>query len=441
MVHTFQFEDNYYIYDVESGSFLKADKLMHLLVSEINGQKPDFSEYSEHEIAEAKAELDKAAEQGLLFAEQPKSAPISFTGEVKALCVHICHDCNLACSYCFAGGGTFCGGREIMDVKTGKAAIDFLLNKSGTRKNLEVDFFGGEPLLNLDAIKEIVAYARGLEGQTGKKFKFTVTTNALLLNDEITEYFNKEMDNVVISIDGRKSVHDDTRKTVGGKGSYDTVMKKAKAFRRLRGDKSYYIRGTFTSKNLDFTEDVLSIADNGFDQVSIEPVVLSDNDPLAIREQHIEAINKEYDKLAKEYIKRRQSDKTWFNFFHFMIDLKSSPCLKKKLTGCGAGTEYLAVTPNGDIYPCHQFAGEKDYRIGSVFESTLNEDIRSGFAGSNLLTKPHCQNCFAKYFCSGGCAANSIKYGGGIDLPHKTSCEMMKKRFEAALAVYAAENM
>lgn len=444
MVHTFKINNNDYIFDVESSSLFKADELVLLVLKHYfeGVEQPLLSKYSNEDIDSVLQELTKLKEDGCLYAECPKETSIQFDGEVKALCIHICHDCNLTCGYCFADGGTFCGERESMSLETGKKAIDFLISRSGKRKNLEVDFFGGEPLLNLEVIKKIVSYARAKESEHNKLFKFTVTTNAILLDEKNIEYFNAEMDNVVVSVDGRKSVHDNMRKRLNGKGSYDTVIKKALMFKKLRGNKSYFIRGTFTSKNLDFSEDVLSLAKLGFEQLSIEPVVLSENHPLAIKSEHITQINAEYEKLAKHYIEMRKKDETWFNFFHFMIDLENSPCLKKKLTGCGAGSEYLAVTPNGDIYPCHQFAGNEKYRIGSVIDnSPLNEDLRKVFMGSNLLTKPHCADCSAKYFCSGGCAANSIKYGGGIDKPHKESCAMMVKRFETALAVYSEERL
>lgn len=432
MVHTFKFNDNYFIYDVESGSAFIADKLVYDLLT--FGK----AEGGERETAEAKKEIEELKRSGLLFAGAPQVFPAISNGEIKALCLHICHDCNLKCEYCFGEGGTFHGKREHMSVDVAKAAVDFLIEKSGNRKNLEIDFFGGEPLLNFETVRETVKYAREREKSCGKLFKFTLTTNALLLDDEVTGFLNREMDNVVVSIDGRRQVHDGVRKTINSKGSYDTVMKKAKRFRSLRGDKSYYIRGTFTAKNLDFSKDVLHLNDEGFDQISVEPVVLGGGE-LEIRPEHLEKIFSEYELLAKEYTERRKGDK-WFNFFHFMIDLKDGPCLKKRLTGCGAGDEYLAVAPSGDIYPCHQFVGRREYLIGTVFEKTLSEDIRRFFSSSSLLTKEDCKGCFAKYFCGGGCAANNIFYGGGIDKPFELSCRMMRKRFECALAAYCLEN-
>ena len=434
MIHTFKFEDKYFVYDIESGSVFIADKLIYSLLS----KESNLSEYSQNEIDEARSEIAELKEDGLLFGKAPDVMPAISNGEIKSVCLHICHDCNLKCTYCFGDGGTFCGEREYMNIKTATAAVDFLIAKSGKRKNLEMDFFGGEPLLNFDTVKETVKYAREKEKTTGKLFKFTLTTNGVLLNDNSTEFLNKEMDNVVISIDGTKKVHDAIRKTINNKGSYDLVLKNAKRFRSLRGDKSYYIRGTFTALNTDFAKDILSLNDNGFDQISIEPVVLESKSPLAIKQSDIAIINNEYEKLAIEYISRRKTNK-WFNFFHFMVDLNNGPCLKKRLTGCGAGDEYLAVSPKGELFPCHQFVGKREYVLGNVFEGSINEDIRNFFTSSNLLTKPDCQSCFAKYFCSGGCASNNISFAGGIDKICKMSCEMMKKRFECALAIYAIE--
>lgn len=432
MVHAFEFDGKYFIYDVESGSAFIADKLVYQLLSE--GEAQGFSE----EIEQARREIEELKKQGLLFAEPPELPSFVQSGQVKALCLHVCHDCNLRCEYCFGDGGTFGGGRQRMEADVARSAIDFLIENSGSRKNLEIDFFGGEPLLNFEVVKDAVSYARKREKESGKLFKFTLTTNALLLSDEVTGFLNREMDNVVISLDGRKSVHDEMRKTLGGRGSYDIAMENAKRFRRLRGDKSYYVRGTFTAKNLDFSKDVLHLSDEGFDQISVEPVVTSGG-KLEIKREHLPQIFNEYRILAKEYIKRRKTGK-WFNFFHFMVDLDGGPCLKKRLTGCGAGCEYLAVAPSGEIYPCHQFVGRKDYLMGDVFSRSVSQGIRQIFASSSLLTKKSCKGCFAKYFCSGGCAANNIFYAGGIDKPYEISCEMMRKRFECALAVYCLEN-
>lgn len=433
MVHTFKINNKHIIYDSESGSVFEADKLTASLLC-----GGDVSEYSAQDIAQAKQEINLLKEQGLLYSQPPEIEAPLFDGHIKSLCVHICHDCNMNCKYCFGDGGNYFGKKEIMSEDTAFAAVDFLIEKSGNIKNLEMDFFGGEPMLNYKTVVSTVNYARQRESRYGKKFKFTVTTNGLMLGDDAIDFFNKEMDNVVISIDGRKQTHDIIRKTSGGKGTYDIVIKNAKKFRAQRGDKDYYIRGTYTAENLDFCGDVLALADCGFDQISIEPVVLEDSNPLAIKKEHLPQIFSQYEELATEYIKRRGSGK-WFNFFHFMMDLENAPCLKKRLSGCGAGGNYLAVAPGGELYPCHQFVGKKQYLMGNVFEKSVNGNIAQIFTNSNLLTKQKCADCFAKYFCSGGCAAHNINYGGGIDAPSDIYCEIMKKRFECALYIYAAE--
>ena len=322
-----------------------------------------------------------------------------------------------------------------MSLETAKAAIDFLIRESGGRKVLEVDFFGGEPLMNLGVIKETVAYAKAEAAKRGKRFLFTTTTNGLLLNDDAIAFLNAEMENVVLSLDGRKEVHDAVRKTVSGKGSFDAVIEKIKKFVKIRGDKHYYVRGTFTAKNLDFSKDVLFLADEGFDSISLEPVV-TDIPDLQIREEHLPRIEREYETLCDEYI-RREAEGKGFLFFHFHVDLEGGPCLAKRVSACGAGNEYFSVVPNGDIYPCHQFAGDKKWRMGSVFEGRLDPDIRGQFASSCLFTRKKCGDCFAKFICSGGCSANNYHYNGDINEPYGMTCAMMKKRIECAMHVLA----
>lgn len=442
MVHTFKISDDYFLYDVESGSLHLCDKLSFFIVQNINGAENDLSQFSSEDIKESNESIKKLIKEGLLFSKAPDYGFMKFPviGEIKALCLHISHDCNLRCEYCFAGGGNYSGKASLMDFNTAKAAIDFLIKKSGGRNNLEIDFFGGEPLLNFDTVKKTVGYAKEQAKIYGKNFKFTLTTNALNLNDEIADFLNSEMDNVVLSIDGRKSTHDRVRKTINGKESFDVILKNAKSFKAKRGDKSYYIRGTFTSLNLDFSKDALFLNDCGFDQISIEPVVLNEDNKLSIKPCDLDLIKAEYESFAKEYIKRRKGGK-WFNFFHFMIDLENGPCIKKRLTGCGAGVEYLAVAPDGGIYPCHQFMEKSAYKLGSVFENGLDAGIQTIFSESNLLTKQKCRDCFAKYNCSGGCAANSIFQAGDINKPYDISCEIMKKRTECSLYIYAMENI
>ena len=442
MVHTFHCLGKVFLVDVESGSIYEIDelteKLINRKISPDSYPEGEFLCYSEQDIADAQLEIDELTRQGLLFSPEGEHKPAVYSGIIKSMCLNVSHLCNLRCEYCFADGGTYNGAAENMSLDVALKAIDMIVSKSANRHNLEVDFFGGEPLLNFDVVKKTVEYARSIEKAHNKNFRFTITTNAMLLNEEIIDFFNKEMYNVVVSIDGRRSVHDCVRKTASGKGSFDTAIKNALRFKQLRKGQ-YYIRGTYTALNKDFSKDVLFLNDLGFDQLSIEPVVLPENHRLAIKKEDIEQLKAEYDKLAEAYVERRKGEK-WFNFFHFMLDIYNGPCESKRLVGCGAGNDYVAVAPNGNIYPCHQFDGEKDYVIGNVLDGTFNTEIPKFFAENNLLKKDKCRNCWAKYYCSGGCAANAIKYGGGINKPYELSCELMRKRIECAIAVNCVEN-
>ena len=429
MIHIFSYHDHYYIYDVGSGSLHECDEKTARV---LEGDKTDVSDEELKAILE---DAEALKEQGLLYKEEVKAYPMK-SHEVKALCLHVSHDCNLRCKYCFADEGAYHSKREVMSRETAFAAIDFLLRESGQRKVLEVDFFGGEPLMNLGVVKDTVYYAKEQAAKLGKRFLFTTTTNGLLLDDETIEFFNEEMENVVLSLDGRPEVHDAVRKTVNGKGSFDLVIEKIKKFVRSRGDKHYYVRGTFTAKNLDFAKDVLFLADQGFDSISMEPVV-TDIPELQIKEEHLPRIEKEYEDLCEAYLEREEKGEG-FNFFHFNIDLEGGPCLQKRVSACGAGNEYFSVVPNGDIYPCHQFAGDSKWKMGSVFEGTLDENIRSKFAESCLFTRKKCENCFAKFICSGGCSANNYHYNGDIEEPYAMTCAMMKKRIECAMHILAA---
>ena len=434
MVHVFSYKDKNYIYDSGSGSLHECDKDTAAYVRyayEKIGKKPNISQ---EKIAEIEGDLTELKSQGLFLKEEVKTAPIK-SNEVKALCLHICHDCNLRCRYCFADEGAYHSEREFMSEQTAKKAIDFLIENSGNRKVLEVDFFGGEPLMCLQTIKNVVAYAREKAAQKGKKFLFTTTTNALLLDDDAIEFFNSEMENVVLSLDGRKEVHDAIRKTKNGRGSFDLVIENVKKFVRSRGDKSYYVRGTFTAKNLDFSKDVIFLAENGFDSISMEPVV-TEIDDLAIKPEHLPEVCEEYETLCQKYLDKYDGGQG-FNFFHFNVDLEGGVCLQKKISACGAGNEYFSVVPNGDIYPCHQFAGNSDFLMGNVYEGKLNTDIRNKFANSCLFTREGCEDCFAKFICSGGCAANNYNFEGDINKPYKVTCEMMKKRIECGMHVLA----
>ena len=356
---------------------------------------------------------------------------------VKALCLHIAHDCNLACRYCFAEEGEYHGHRELMTYETGKQALDFLIANSGSRRNLEVDFFGGEPLMNWQVVKELVRYGREQEKIHNKNFRFTLTTNGVLLNDEIMEFANQEMGNVVLSIDGRKEVHDHMRPFPKGAGSYDLILPKFKKFAESRHQDKYYVRGTFTHYNLDFSKDVLSLADQGFKQISVEPVVAPDEADYAIRREDLPQIFEEYDALAREMIKR-EKEGNGFNFFHFMIDLTGGPCVYKRLSGCGSGTEYLAVTPWGDLYPCHQFVGTEEFLMGNVWEGIKTPEIQKEFRHCNVYTKEECKKCFARFYCSGGCAANSFNMHGTINSTYEIGCELQRKRVECAIMIKAA---
>ena len=437
MVHVFKYREYNYIFDSGSGSLHECDDDTYdYLAYKLNGVG-DISRLSPEKISEIEGDIALLKEQGLLFKGETKARPKK-SDEVKALCIHICHDCNLRCRYCFADEGAYHSKREFMGEETAKRAIDFLIENSGKRKVLEVDFFGGEPLMCLDTIKNVVYYAKQRAEAVGKRFLFTTTTNALLLNDDAIKFFNEEMENVVLSLDGRKDVHDAIRKTVNGKGSYDLVIDNVKKFVASRGNKSYYVRGTYTAKNLDFADDVLFLADEGFDSISMEPVV-TDIDDLAIKEEHIPQILKEYERLCDEYLKRYEQGKG-FNFFHFNVDLEGGPCLSKRVSACGAGNEYFSVAPNGDIYPCHQFVGDEKFKMGNVFDGKIDKDIRSVFATNCLFTRKKCGDCFAKYICSGGCSANNYHFEGDMNLPYTVTCESMKKRIECGMHVLARKN-
>lgn len=356
---------------------------------------------------------------------------------VKALCLHIAHDCNLGCKYCFAEEGEYHGRRALMTFEVGKKALDFLIANSGNRRNLEVDFFGGEPLMNWQVVKQLVEYGRSQEEAHNKKFRFTLTTNGVLLNDEIMEFCNREMANVVLSLDGRKEVNDKMRPFRNGTGSYDLIVPKFQKFAEKRGDRDYFVRGTFTHNNLDFGKDVLHFADLGFKKMSVEPVVAPDEESYAIKEADLPQILEEYDRLAAEYVKRHKEGRG-FTFFHFMLDLTQGPCVAKRLSGCGSGTEYLAVTPWGDLYPCHQFVGNEDFLLGNVDTGVTNTAVRDEFKLCNVYAKDKCRDCFARFYCSGGCAANSYNFHGSITDAYDIGCEMQKKRIECAIMIKAA---
>ncbi|WP_347995007.1 thioether cross-link-forming SCIFF peptide maturase [uncultured Eubacterium sp.] len=448
MIHQYKSNGYNIVLDVESGAVHVVDDITYDVISLYEENSADEivsklkSSYNEDEIRECISEVKELVEDGQLFTEDIYEPFVEKFKEkrqtvVKALCLHIAHDCNLACKYCFAEEGEYHGRRALMSFEVGKKALDFLVANSGNRVNLEVDFFGGEPLMNWDVVKQLVAYGRSLEKPNNKKFRFTLTTNGVLLNDEVMEFVNKEMSNVVLSLDGRKEVNDRMRPFRTGKGSYDLIVPKFQKLAESRNQTNYYIRGTFTRNNLDFSEDVKHFADLGFKQMSIEPVVGPEEDPYSIREQDLPQIMEEYDKLALEYIDRYKKG-NGFNFFHFMIDLTQGPCVYKRLSGCGSGTEYLAVTPWGDFYPCHQFVGNEDFLMGNVDEGITKPEIVKEFGNCNVYSKEKCKNCFAKFYCSGGCAANSYNFHGTINDAYDIGCEMQRKRVECSIMIKAA---
>lgn len=447
MVHRYRNNGYNIVLDVNSGAVHVVDELAYEAIGlfetysreEIVTKLRD--RYEEQEIREVLKCIEELKKQGTLFTEDTyQDKIIDFKKRstvVKALCLHIAHDCNLACQYCFAEEGEYHGRRALMSFEVGKQALDFLIASSGSRRNLEVDFFGGEPLMNWQVVKDLTAYGREQEKLHGKKFRFTLTTNGVLLNDEVMEFVNREMSNVVLSIDGRQEIHDKMRPFRNGKGSYELVVPKFRKLAKSRNQNNYYVRGTFTRNNLDFCRDVLHLADLGFKQISVEPVVAPPEAPYAIREEDIPVLCEQYDRLAAEMVKRHGTEKD-FNFFHFMIDLTGGPCVYKRLSGCGSGTEYLAVTPWGDLYPCHQFVGEEKFLMGNVFDGIWNTQLRDEFKGCNVYAKEKCRNCFAKFYCSGGCAANSYNFHGSINDAYDIGCELQRKRVECAIMIKAA---
>ena len=454
MIHQYKLNGYNIVLDTYSGGVHCVDDLSYDIIGMLDKgidreeiKKEMLEKYSglkETDLEETFGEIDNLIENGQLFTKD------NFKGQnldlkkrdsvIKALCLHVAHTCNLNCEYCFAGQGKYHGEDAIMSFEVGKAALDFLVKNSGTRKNLEVDFFGGEPLVNFDVVKQLVAYARSIESKTGKHFRFTLTTNGVLLDDDVIDFLNKEMNNVVLSLDGRKEINDAKRKRLDGTGSYDIIVPKFQNFVKKRGDKEYYMRGTFTRNNLDFTNDIFHMLDLGFKELSMEPVVSKPDTDYALREEDLDTIYEQYEILAKEMIKRRREGNP-FTFYHYMIDLTGGPCIYKRITGCGSGTEYLAVTPNGDFYPCHQFVGDKKFLMGNVRDGITNTKLRDEFKLCNVYSRKECENCWAKLYCSGGCAANSYHTTGSINGVYEYGCKLFKKRIECAIMVKIAEAM
>ena len=449
MVHQYKMGGYNIAIDVNSGAIHVVDDMTYDMIEmyENSDKESIFAEMAKRypeqqdDIVECWDEMQELIAAEELFTKDSYEPYITDFAKrptvVKALCLHIAHDCNLACQYCFAEEGEYHGKRELMSYEVGKKALDFLVANSGNRRNLEVDFFGGEPLMNFQVVKDLVAYGRSLEKEHDKNFRFTLTTNGVLLDDDIMEFANKEMGNVVLSIDGRKEVHDRMRPFRKGAGSYDLIVPKFQKFAESRHQDKYYVRGTFTHNNLDFSKDVLHLADLGFKQISVEPVVAQNTDSYAIREEDLPQLMEEYEKLALEMVRRHGTEED-FNFFHFMIDLEGGPCVAKRLSGCGSGTEYLAVTPTGDLYPCHQFVGNTDFLMGNVDDGVVNTELRDEFKSCNVYAKEKCRECFARFYCSGGCAANSYNFHGDIHNAYDIGCALQKKRVECAIMIKAA---
>ena len=454
MVHQYKLNGYNIVLDTCSGSVHVVDEVAYDIIAlypeknpeEIvsailaqHGGRPDVNEEEVRACISDVAELERA---GKLYTPDTFE-PMAFDFKnrstvVKALCLHVAHTCNLSCPYCFASQGKYHGQQALMRFDVGKRALDFLMENSGDRVNLEVDFFGGEPLMNWEGVKELVAYARGQEGPRGKKFRFTLTTNGMLIDDDVIDFANREMHNVVLSLDGRKEVHDRLRVDWAGRGSYDRIVPKFQKLVERRGGKGYYMRGTFTHANPDFTKDVLHMADLGFDQLSMEPVVCAPDDPAALTAEDLPIVLEQYELLAKEML-RREREGRGFTFYHYMLDLAHGPCIYKRISGCGSGTEYMAVTPWGDLYPCHQFVGEEAYRLGDIWQGVTNTAVRDEFKTCNAYARPECADCWAKLYCSGGCAANAYHASGSIRGVYEYGCELFRKRIECAVMMKAAQ--
>ena len=457
MIHQYKLGGYNIVLDTCSGSIHAVDEVAYDIIAmyaassedeivrEMLARYGDREDVTEEEIRLCIGDVQALERAGKLFSPDT-FAPMAGTlkertGDVvKALCLHVAHTCNLNCAYCFASQGKYHGDRALMSFEVGKRALDFLVEHSGSRRNLEVDFFGGEPLMNWDVVKQLVAYARSIEKEKGKNFRFTLTTNGVLINEDVIEFSNREMSNVVLSLDGRKEIHDRLRVDYAGNGSYDRIVPKFKQFVAARGGKNYYMRGTFTHANPDFTKDVFHMADMGFSELSMEPVVCAEGDPAALTPEDIEIVKKEYETLAFEMMKRKKEGRP-FTFYHYMIDLTGGPCIYKRLSGCGSGTEYMAVTPWGDLYPCHQFVGEESYKLGNIWDGVTNTGLREEFRACNAYARPECADCWAKLYCSGGCAANAYHASGSIRGIYKPGCELFKKRIECAIMMKVDEDL
>ena len=454
MVHQYKLNGYNIVLDTCSGSVHTVDEVAYDVIDMYKDNSPEdivkallekykhLPDVTESELYECIDDVKALEEAGKLFSEDAyENLAIDYKNNskvIKALCLHVAHVCNLNCSYCFASQGKYHGDRALMSYEVGKQAFDFLIANSGTRHNLEVDFFGGEPLMNWDVVKKLVAYARSIEKEHNKNFRFTLTTNGVLIDDDVIDFVNREMSNVVLSLDGRPEVNDHFRKDHSGKGSYETIVPKFKRLVEKRGGKDYYMRGTFTHNNVDFTNDIFHMADLGFTELSMEPVVCPPGDPYALTEEDLPKLFEQYEILAKEMIKRKKEGRG-FTFYHYMLDLKHGPCIYKRITGCGSGTEYMSVTPWGELYPCHQFVGDEKYSLGNIWDGVKNTEIQDGFRSCNAYARPECKDCWARLYCSGGCAANAYHATGSISGVYKYGCELFKKRIECAVMIQVAE--
>lgn len=449
-IHKFKQGDKYFVLDVNTGAVHVVDELVYdILDDDKLKEKVDIinelkGKYDEEEISEAYDEIQELVKEEVLYSpdqyEEIAHSSMDDRDYIKAVCLNIIHGCNLRCKYCFADEGEYHGNKGVMSVETAKKAIDYVIKRSGPRKNIEIDLFGGEPTLIMDTIKEIIKYARDNEAKWNKNIRFTMTTNATLLNDEMMEFMDKEMGNIILSLDGRKEVNDRVRIKADGSGSYEDILPNIKKMisKRTKG-KTYYVRGTFTRDNVDFYEDVVSMLNEGFREISIEPVVLEEGHPLAIREEDLLEIFDNYDKLYNEMARRKREGKDEFTFYHFNIDLQGGPCVYKRISGCGSGFEYVAITPQGDVYPCHQFVGKEEYKLGSIFDDTYDAELGKKFKKAHIYNKPKCRECWARFYCSGGCQANNVNFNGDMNIPYEIGCKMQKKRIECAIALKAEE--
>ncbi len=451
MIHQYKLGGFNIVLDVCSGAVHVVDDIAYDIIAdfETTDRETLLTTLSDHYPVVSRDELDGCYDQVAALKDSGKLfAPDTFesmaghlkektSGVVKALCLHVAHTCNLNCAYCFASQGNYHGDRAVMSFEVGKQALDFLVANSGTRRNLEVDFFGGEPLLNFDVVKQLVAYAREIEKEHNKNFRFTLTTNGVLIDDDVIEFSNREMSNVVLSLDGRKEVHDRYRVDYAGNGSFDRIVPKFQQFVQARGGKNYYMRGTFTHQNPDFLNDIETMLDLGFSELSMEPVVCAPDDPAALTEEDIAVVMEQYEKLAERMLQRDKEGKP-FTFYHYMIDLTGGPCIYKRISGCGSGTEYMAVTPWGDLYPCHQFVGDESFKLGDVWQGVTNHECQQQFAACNVYAHPECRDCWARLYCSGGCAANAYHATGSVTGVYETGCRLFRKRMECAIMVAVA---